>query len=317
MKSGTRPLLLMLAFLLGAKALGLLPQSRELEEWKLVTSLALDTGEEAVTATALTGVRTTEEEEPETFSGEGASLAEACAALRQNSSRRAYLGQTQQLLLGEGQDLQAAMDFVLLSREVRTDTLLYIVKGEAGAALSASADKVGAETGGQDPRGRTVGELLPRLSEGEYTLTPALKPDEKGLLAPAGWAVLGPGGVADYLEGDAALGADLLTGLGTDQTVTLPGGAVQLTSVRIWAKGGKLCCALTARVAQGTPGAADLEDWGAEKLKAALAYGWDCWGLRRELAALEPWTWESWREADISALQVEVTGKLVGEHGGE
>ena len=53
MKSGTRPLLLMLAFLLGAKALGLLPQSRELEEWKLVTSLALDTGEEAVTATEI------------------------------------------------------------------------------------------------------------------------------------------------------------------------------------------------------------------------------------------------------------------------
>ena len=168
---------LALAALLAAKALGLLPQSRELEEWKLVTTLALDKRDGEITATALTGVRTTEEEEPETFTGEGASLAEACAVLRQNSSRRAYLGQTQQLLLGEGQDLGAAMDFVLLSREVRTDTLLYIVRGEAGTALMASADKVGTETGGQDPRGRTVGELLPRLSEGEYTLTPALKPD--------------------------------------------------------------------------------------------------------------------------------------------
>ena len=307
---------LALAALLCAKTLGLLPQSRELEEWKLVTALALDREGETVTATALTGVRTTEEEEPETFTGEGGGLAEACAALRQNSSRRAYLGQTQQLLLGEGQDLGAAMDFVLLSREVRTDTLLYIVKGTAGAALMASADKVGAETGGQDPRGRTVGELLPRLSEGEYTLTPALAPGEGGALAPAGWAVLGPKGVEGWLEGDAALGADLLTGLGTDKTVTLPTGAVQLTAVRLWAKEGTLRCSLTARVAQGDPRASDLEGWGEEKLKAALEPGWDCWGLRRQLAALEPRAWEEWQGADISALNVEVTGRLVGDREG-
>ena len=103
---------LALVALLAVKGTGLLPQSRGLEEWKLVTALALDREDGRVTATALTGVRTTEEEEPETFSGEGASLAEACAALRENSSRRTYLGQTQQLLLGEGGDLNALLELV-------------------------------------------------------------------------------------------------------------------------------------------------------------------------------------------------------------
>ena len=170
---------LILVALLMAKGAGLLPQSRGLEERKLISALAVDGGEE-ITVTAVTGVRASEDEEAEVLIGHGESLAEACRALRGSSARRAYLGQAEQLLLGEGQDLNQVLDFVMTDWELRLDTLLYIVKGSAGEALAASGEKVAAETGGQDPRGKTIGWVLPRLAEGEYTLVPALAPEGGG-----------------------------------------------------------------------------------------------------------------------------------------
>ncbi len=306
---------ILLAALLAAKGAGVLPQSREMEELKLITTLAMDGGE-VVTVTAVTGVRVTEDEEPEVFTGTGGSLAEACRTLRESSSRRAYLGQTEQLLVGEGQDLAEALDFVLSDDELRMDTLLYIVRGEAGAALAVSAGQVAAETGGKDPRGRTVGEVMPRMAEGEYALVPALAPGEDGTLAPAGWAAVGPNGLAGYLEGDAAVGAALLAGAGGERVITLSGGAAEIVGVRTWAKGGKVCCTLTAKAAQGEPSQSELEEWGEQKIRSALALGWDCWGLDREMSALQPWNWKAWKGTDIRLLDVEVTGRLVGSNEG-
>ena len=298
---------LALAALLAAWGFGLFPQSRELEELKLVTALAFD----GTKVTALTGVRVTEDEEAQVLTGEGESLAEACNDLRVASSRRAYLGQTGQLLLGEGQNTAQALDFVLQDRELRLDTLLYIVKGKAGETLAASAELVAKETGGKDARGRTIGEILPRLAEGEYTLVPALAPGEEGGLESAGWAALGPEGLEGYLEEDAALGADLLSGLGGERVVVLPHGSVELTSARTWAMDGTLRCALTARIAEGDPAPEDLARWGKTVLEAALKPGWDCWGLERELGALRPGGWETWRDYPVKDLAVQVTGKLV------
>lgn len=302
-----------LALLLAAGSLGALPRGREMEELKLITALALD-GQKV---TAITGVRASEGEEPQVLTGEGDSLAAACGELRVSSARRAYLGQTEKLLVGEGQDLTEALDFVLSDRELRLDTLLYIVRGEAGSAMARTAKETSGEEG-RDPRGRTVGELLPRLTEGDYVMAPALREDEEGKLIPSGWAVIGPGGVVGYLEDAAADGAQLLSGQGEEKVVTLSGGAVELTGVRSWAVDGRVECVLTGRVIQGDPKAEDLAAWGEKSLRAALEPGWDCWGLDRELGALRPWRWEAIQGADISALEVKVTGKLVGngEDGG-
>jgi len=299
-----------LALLLAVKGAGLLPQGRELEERKLVSALAVD-GEGFVTVTAVTGVRVTEDEEAEVLTGTGDGLAAACRTLREGSARRAYLGQTEQLLIGEGRDLEETLDFVVTDRELRLDTLLYIVRGNAGEALAASAALVAGETGGRDPRSRTIGEILPRLAEREYALVPALAPGEEGALEPAGWAVLGPDGVAGYLEDDAALGAALLAGLGGEQVVTLPHGAAELTAVRTWAMDGALRCTLTARIVEGDPDPEDLAAWGERVLTAALAPGWDCWGLERELGALRPGDWAVWEDYPVEDLAVKVTGKLV------
>ncbi len=303
-----------LAFVLLAGGAGFLPRSREMERLKLVSALAVDGGGE-VSVTALTAVRASGEEEPETFSGVGGSLASACRNLRESSARRAYLGQTEQLLLGEGCDLEQTLDFVLTDRELRMDASLYIVKGNAGQVLQASVERAGEETGGRDPRGRTVGETLARLAQEEYALIPALAPGGDGTAAPAGWAVAGPGGVAGYLEGEAAVGAFLLLGGGAGEVVTLSAGAAEVTGVQIGARDGAVKCRLEARRVQGEPGLKELEAWAAANLRAALSSGWDCWGLDRELAAGRPWDWEEIRGVDVRLLDVEVTGRWVEGYG--
>lgn len=290
-----------LALLLAAQGFGILPKGREMEGLKLVTALAFDDTK----ATALTGVRVTEAEEAQVLTGEGESLAAACNELRVSSSRRAYLGQTQQLLLGEDQDTARALDFVLLDRELRLDTLLYIVKGNAGEALAAAVEQTAEETGGEDPRGRTVGEILPRLTQGYLAPVPALRAAEEGGLAPAGWAALGPDGVVGFLEEEAAWGGDLLLGLGTGKVAVLPGGSVELTGVCTRTGRNGLTCTLTGRVVQGNPTEGELEAWGEERLRAALAPGWDCWGLEQAQAL---WGGES---VKVSELEIRVTGRLV------
>lgn len=302
---------LLLAALVALGGVWAMPQAREPEALQLITALAVD-GEEEVTVTAITGVRSSEDEEPEVLKGMGDSLAAACGDLRENSSRRAYLGQTQQLLVGEGCDLERVLDFAVKHRELRLDTLLYIVKGAAGPGLEASAQRTAVETGGSDPRGVTVGEILPRLAEGERAMIPVLAPDESGQLSPAGWAVLETGGVAGYLEGDAALGAALLNGTVRGQTVTLPDGGVELASSRCWAEDGTLRCTLAARAVEGAPTGKALAEWGSNVLRAALDKNWDCWGLDREMVCFRPWDWgETWG-TDVDALYVEVEGELLG-----
>lgn len=299
-----------LAALLLAGWLDLLPQRREPEELRLVDTLAVD-GAETVTATAVTAVRATGEEEPELFTCSGPDLAAACRALREASSRRAYLGQTEKLLVGEGTDLAALLGYVLSDRDLRLDTLLYIVRGEAGAGLAASLDKVSAETGGEDLRGVTVGKVLAKVSQGEQAAVPALSPGSEGTLAPAGWAVVSDGGIVGWLEGESALGCELLSRVEAERVVSFPDGALRLTGVRIWVKGGILTCVLEGETAQGTPDETELVAWGAGVLRAALAPGWDCWGLAGEQRALDPW-------GQILApeeLDIRVMGKVADSDG--
>ena len=102
-----------------------------------------------------------------------------------------------------------------------------------------------------------------------------------------------------------------MTGVGRGQVTTLPGGAAELTAVQIRAVDGTLFCTLTARTAEGSPREKDLAIWGQKVLTAALASGWDCWGLERKLGGLRPGDWEVWENYPVERLAVNVTGKLV------
>lgn len=72
---------LLLAVVLAARGVGLLPRGREMEELTLVSALAADRAGAAVAVTAVTGVRASQDEEPQVLTGKGQSLAEACRGL--------------------------------------------------------------------------------------------------------------------------------------------------------------------------------------------------------------------------------------------
>lgn len=298
-----------LALLLLARGTGVLPRGREMEELALINALAADQTRQGIEVTAVTGVRASENEEPQVLAGAGESLAAACETVQGVQASHAYLGQTGRLLIGEKlarTGLRETLDFVLNHGELRLDTLLYIVRGDAGAGLAASASQTAGETPGEDWRGRTAGQVLSRLAEGEDVLAPALAPERDGTLTPCGWAVLGPDGLRGYLEGEAARGAELLAGLGAGTVVTLPGGAaVELTGVTCLVWDGVLRCRLTGKSDRGT--AEELASWGARQLRAALDAGYDCWGLTRQQRLLAPWRAA---EDSVRVLNVEVTGKV-------
>lgn len=194
-------------FLILALAAGSgLPQGIEIEERQLVTALSVDRIEGEILLTAVTGVRASEDEEPEILAGQGIDMSEACQAIQGSRASQAYLGQAGKLLLGEAlaqTDLMKTLEFVMDHRELRLDTLLYIVKGNAGEGLTATAPTVAGETPGRDKRGVSVGQVLSRLCEGERIRVPALAPGEDGQLEPAGWAVLEASGLAGYDAGEA------------------------------------------------------------------------------------------------------------------
>lgn len=259
---------------------GVLPDGREMEELTLITALGLDGGE-MVQVTAVTGIR--QDQEAEVLTGTGMGPASACRDMELSRPTRAYLGQTRQLLLGEKmarESLGEVMDFILTDGSLRLDTLLYVVRGSAGAGLANSLELASdGETAAR--RGRTVGELLSRLAESERVLIPALAANGAGELNPAGWAVAGPNGVENFLDGDAAQGASLLLGLGEGDVVNFPEGAVELTRARCGAVGGVLRCRLDARVVEGDVDETMTELWAERCIRAALVRGKDCWSLER------------------------------------
>jgi len=180
------------------------PEGRELEELALITALAVDRGEAGIEVTAVTAVRAGEDEEPEVLTGAGEDLAGACDAVQMVRATHAYLGQTDQLLLGEElarEELKEVLDAVLVQRELKLDTLLYIVKGRAGEGLAATAPEVAGETPGEDGRGVSLAQVLARLSEGGEAAVPALAAGEDGLLAPAGQAMLSADGLREFRDG--------------------------------------------------------------------------------------------------------------------
>lgn len=251
-----------------AWGLGAFPKGAEPEQRQLVTVLAFDRG---ARVTALTGVRATEAEEAEVLTGVGASAAEACGALRGVSSRKPYLGQVEQVLVGEGENVGAVLELILRDRELSLATLLYIVKGNAGAALSADAPRVAREIGGAEPRGVSAGQVLSALCEGEWAAVPTLRQRDGAGLTPDGWALLKGDGTVRYLVGDAALGVELMLGVAEGRTVALAGGAAELTAVSAWIGENRVSVTITARSLAGDPTAAELEHWGEVCLREALA----------------------------------------------
>lgn len=190
-----------LLLILALAATSGLPRGRELEERQLITALSVDRAGAEISLTALTAVRASEDEEPELLAAQGFDMDSAIRSLQSARASQAYLGQTEKLLLGEGiaaSELLKTLEYVMDHHDLRLDTLLYVVKGSAGEGLSATAPTVSGETPGRDARGVSVAWVLSQLCEGRQVQIPALALGDKGLLEPAGWAVLTPSGLLGY-----------------------------------------------------------------------------------------------------------------------
>jgi len=195
-------IILILALL--GRYVGALPRGREMEELSLITTLAADQTDNGIKVTAVTGVRAGESAKADVLTGTGKDFSKACQDAQKTQALHAYFGQTGQILLGEDLARSSLMEIlagsVLDGRELRLDTFVYIVKGDAGKGLSDTAPKASQETPGEDKRGRTAAQLLAKLCAGETTLAPVLAPNEEGFLLPAGWAVLSPAGLTEFQD---------------------------------------------------------------------------------------------------------------------
>lgn len=318
---------LLAVLLLAAAVWGGLPRGREMGDMALLRTLGVDLEGEDYVVTASTGRRARglqgeETLEPMVLSARGATLSGALAAMESLSEQELFFGYVDQLLLGESLAEGGALP--VLERFVRDGELglgaqLWLVRGPAGAAVSSGGQEGAAlrlstlAEDGQLGRGalpRAVGETMTDLLENGCACVPALALDESGLLLERGCGVLVPGGLAGWLEGDAARGLKLLEGRGTG-TVELSGGrAVEVTEVRLrWtpeADGGRvtgagLVCRLTARLEEGAAAPEKEELEGLERELAARSEGCiraaldslqsrntDCLSLTRRLAALRP-----------------------------
>ena len=307
------PILLSLALLAGCSAL---PRGREMEELELLLAAAVDPSPEGVEVTAVSGVRASDAAKPKTYSAQGENLTAACQNVREKGGAWLYFGQLERLLLGEDQvktDLMGPLNYVLSDPESRLDTLLYIVEGDAGAGLSASA-RDGEPVRTREEDAVTVGQVLSALEEDGAALVPALSPGEGGALEKAGYAIVTPAGPAGRLTGDAAWGAELLRGRGLDRVV----GDLRVEGVQVTAEpagtGVSVTCAVTANVAQGrwpADGGAGLAEEVERCVALALAPGVDCFGLRRRAALGEPWRWDELQEISPENMDVTVSVRPV------
>ena len=263
---------LLAVLLLAAAVWGGLPRGREMGDMALLRTLGVDLEEEDYVVTASTGRRARGLQGEETLEP--------------------------MVLSARGATLSGALVAMesLSEQELFFGYVDQLLLGESLAE------------GGALPR--AVGETMTDLLENGCACVPALALDESGLLLERGCGVLVPGGLAGWLEGDAARGLKLLEGRGTG-TVELSGGrAVEVTEVRLrWTPetadgritGAGLTCRLTARLEEGAAAPEKEELEGLERELAARSEGCiraaldslqsrntDCLPLTRRLAALRP-----------------------------
>lgn len=270
---------------------------RDIESLEVVRVLGLDAGEDgALRLSAATGADASGRE-PLRISGEGESLEGALRALdRLAGGGRLFFAGTGAIVLGEGAAGEASrwLDAVARSRELRLDAELYVLRGgsagelicgagaqeDAASALSALASR--ASEYGPAPVSSCAGVSRALIERGAAAAT-AIRLEagaDGGLTAvPAGFALLTDGGLAGYLDGEAAFGAGLFLGGPGTAALELGGGVTAeaagaaLGFVRLGDARLRIDVELRGSVAEA-PSGADLS-------------GGAAWaGLEAELAAL-------------------------------
>lgn len=230
-----------------------LPYGREIEHMALMRTMGVDAAEEGVLVTVSTGVQDSgggqSGQPPMVLSQSAGTISGALLAMQAEGASYVFYGHVGQLLLGETmarQSVRPALDYVLRDIEMRLDTSVYLVRGQAGQAIAASAG-AGAEEGKAPSSAadrleameedaqlrsyatpRTVGEVLSELEERGASYAPALvlADTREGTLEAGGYAILKDGVLAAWTSDEQAHGVNLLEGQVNADVVelALPGG---------------------------------------------------------------------------------------------
>lgn len=332
-----------------------LPYGREMEEMALLRAMAVDREGEEVRLTVSTGRRSGQESEGAlVLSALGPSLTQAARNLRGESSSHVFFGYVDQLLLGssllEGGS-EEVLRYLARDEELSLGAQLWAVRAQGGDVVEQGGQEGIAQrlsalgSDGQNGAAgisRTAGQVLPELMEWGSSYLPALELQEDGALAPAGYGVITPQGLAGWLTGEEARGLELLAGQADSHMLRLDveGGAavLQVTGVYVSARpvfdgetltGLEVSCRFTADVTEASAPVdqealeglcRELERVEADRAQGALnalqTMGADCLGLGRLCGLASPKHWrdiqDQWQEA-FSRLEarVEVTGTVI------
>lgn len=326
---------------------GRMPYPREMEDMALLRTMGVDREGDGVSLTVSTGPRAQglqgDRESALTLSARGDSLSAAALSLQGLSDSYVFFGYVDQLLLGEGlarEDARPVLDWFARDVELGLGARVWVVRGTARSAVESGGDQ------GVDSRlttlradgemgvaslTRTAGEIYTDLLEQGAAYLPALALSEEKGITYGGYAVVKDGALAGYLEGEEALGLELLAGRSSVHVLEERAGE-ELVSLRVTA--GSTACRLTGegRLSLTCRVSVRLEEYSQpltenqlkdlksrvktreeERIRAALdrlrGWGADCLGLGLKAGLTAPWVWSKvqgdW-SGTFAALEPEV-----------
>lgn len=242
-----------LALLLGGCGASSLEADRhDVERLLLIQTLGLDRQEGALVLSVSSGLGP-DEEPALVMSTEAAGVEDGIARLQNYSpENQLFYAHVQYLLLGEQAartDLDHVIQWVDRSPTLRMDTDMLIVRGTAQDAVvdaSRQSTDITQRLASMDRQARSMGwtihtlrQVAASLAEGDGALCLAVEtvPAEDAVftdemrsdaVVPAGYAVLGPEGLVEFLSPEASLGAEILTGDPTGLLITVAGNTLEL-----------------------------------------------------------------------------------------
>lgn len=254
------------------------PYRRQTDDLALLRVVGVDAADNGVALTvAADGVGGGQ---GEVLSAQGATLAGAMHATREQGERYVFYGHVDRLLLGEeltGQGIGSVLDCLARDGELGPDCRLWVVRGQAAQAvgsvngLSRRLEQL--ERGVDVP---SAGDAMGVLAREGSLWIPALEAIERNgqtSLQPAGYAIVRKGLLVGCTDPEGSQGLELFTGAARGKVVelTVSGvGMVGLSLDRVQVDcrpnfadgvlvGLEVVCHLTARVAQ-TPVSLRPED---------------------------------------------------------
>ena len=308
---------------------GRMPYPREMEDMALLRTMGVDREGDAISLTGSTGPRARglqgDQEPALALSAAGNSLSAAALSLQGLSDSYVFFGYVDQLLLGEElarEDARPVLDWFARDAELGLGARVWAVRGSARSAVESGGDR------GVDSRlttlradgemgvaslTRTAGEVYTDLLEQGAAYLPALSLADETGITDGGYAVLKDGTLAGYLEGEEALGLELLAGRSSVHVLEERAGE-EPVSLRITA--GPTTCRLTGegRLSLTCRVSVRLEEYGRPltesqlenlksrittreegRIRAALhrlrGWGTDCLGLGPKAGLASPRAW--------------------------